>query len=192
MHIIIGIIKVVVLLGFLVFIHEGGHFLIAKLCRVKVREFSIGFGPNLFSRQGRETKYSIRAIPFGGYVDMLGEAESSEEQGSFSMAKVSHRIAIVAAGAIVNIIFGIMIYFLLLAGSGVNRSTVIQTLIPEYVSENTVLQAGDRILEINGKKTRIKSDVDDILLQSKGEILSILVDRKGENIRLEVMPIGIQ
>ena len=71
MHIIIGIIKVVVLLGFLVFIHEGGHFLIAKLCRVKVREFSIGFGPNLFSKQGQETKYSIRAIPFGGYVDML-------------------------------------------------------------------------------------------------------------------------
>ncbi len=71
MQIIIGIIKVVILLGFLVFIHEGGHFLIAKLCRVKVREFSIGFGPNLFSKQGRETKYSIRAIPFGGYVDML-------------------------------------------------------------------------------------------------------------------------
>ena len=71
MQIIIGIIKIVILLGFLVFIHEGGHFLVAKLCKVKVREFSIGFGPNIFSKQGRETKYSIRAIPFGGYVDML-------------------------------------------------------------------------------------------------------------------------
>lgn len=192
MQIIIGIIKVVVLLGFLVFIHEGGHFLMAKLCRVKVREFSIGFGPKLFSKQGRETKYSIRAIPFGGYVDMLGEVESSDEQGSFSKAKVSHRIAIVAAGAIVNIIFGIFVYFLLMAGSGINRSTVVQTLIPEYVSENTVLQVGDRILEINGEKTRIKSDVDDILLQSKGEMLTILVDRNDETIELNVTPIGIQ
>lgn len=71
MNLMIGIIKVVFLLGFLVLIHEGGHFLVAKLCKVKVREFSIGFGPKIFSKQGQETKYSIRAIPFGGYVDML-------------------------------------------------------------------------------------------------------------------------
>lgn len=73
MGFIVGIIKVIFLLGFLVFIHEGGHFTVAKLCKVKVKEFSLGFGPKLFSKQGKETKYSIRAIPFGGYVDMLGE-----------------------------------------------------------------------------------------------------------------------
>ncbi len=122
----------------------------------------------------------------------FGEAESSSEQGSFSTAKIWHRIAIVAAGAIVNIIFGILVYFLLMTGSGVNRSTVIQSLIPEYVSENTVLQAGDEILEMNGEKTKIKSDVDDILFQSKGEPLDILVNRNGENVHLEVTPIGIQ
>lgn len=192
MHIIIGIIKVVFLLGFLVLIHEGGHFLVAKLCKVKVREFSIGFGPKLFAKQGKETKYSLRAIPFGGYVDMLGEAEASCEQGSFSNAKVGHRIAIVAAGAIVNIMFGILVYFLLMTGSGANRSTVIQSLIPEYISENTVLQPGDKILEINGKKTRIKSDVDEILLQSNGETLDMLVNRNGENLALKVMPIAIE
>lgn len=192
MHIIIGIIKVVFLLGFLVLIHEGGHFLVAKLCKVKVREFSIGFGPKFFSKQGKETKYSLRAIPFGGYVDMVGEAEASCEQGSFSNAKVGHRIAIVAAGAIVNIIFGILVYFLLMTGSGVNRSTVIQSLIPEYISENTVLQPGDKILEINGKKTRIKSEVDEILLQSNGETLDILVNRNGEKLSLKVMPIPME
>lgn len=189
---IIGIIKVVFLLGFLVLIHEGGHFLVAKLCKVKVREFSIGFGPKLFSKQGKETKYSLRAIPFGGYVDMLGEAEASCEQGSFSNAKVGHRIAIVAAGAIVNIMFGILVYFLLMTGSGANRSTVIQSLIPEYISENTVLQPGDKILEINGKKTRIKSDVDEILLQSNGETLDMLVNRNGENLALKVTPIAME
>jgi len=71
LNIIIGIIKVIFLLGFIVFIHEGGHFIVAKLCKVKVKEFSLGFGKSLFSKQGLETKYSIRAIPLGGYVDML-------------------------------------------------------------------------------------------------------------------------
>lgn len=78
MGFIVGIIKVIFLLGFLVFIHEGGHFTVAKLCKVKVKEFSLGFGPKLFSKQGKETKYSIRAIPFGGYVDMLGETRRSK------------------------------------------------------------------------------------------------------------------
>ena len=82
MSILIGLFKVVFLLGFLVFIHEGGHFLVAKACKVLVHEFSIGFGPKLISWQGKETKYSIRLIPLGGYVDMLGEEHRSEEEGS--------------------------------------------------------------------------------------------------------------
>ncbi len=180
------------MLGFLVFIHEGGHFTVAKLCKVKVREFSIGFGPNIFSKQGKETKYSIRAIPFGGYVDMLGETEQVEERGSFSEAKVSSRMAIVMAGAIVNIVFGVMIYFLLMACYGANSSTVIKQMIPEYLSENTVLQAGDKIVMINGEKTRIKSDVDNILFQSNGEPLKVWVERNGENIELKVIPTAIQ
>lgn len=192
MSFIIGAIKVIFLLGFLVFIHEGGHFTVAKLCKVKVREFSLGFGPKIFSKQGKETKYSIRAIPFGGYVDLLGETEQAQEIGSFSEAKVSNRIAIVMAGAIVNIIFGLVAYFLLMACAGVNSSTVIKQMIPEYVSENTVLEAGDKILAINGEKTRVKSDVDNILFRSNGEALEILVERNGENIELNVMPTLIQ
>lgn len=122
----------------------------------------------------------------------FGETENVEEQGSFSQAKVGYRIAIVAAGAIVNIVFAIVIYFLLMTISGTNRSTVIQNLIPEYISEKTVLQAGDKILEMNGKKTRIKSDVDEALLLSNGETLQVLVNRNGENIQLQVEPIGVQ
>jgi regulator of sigma E protease len=74
---IIGAIKIIVLLGFLIIIHEGGHFLVAKLCKVKVREFSIGFGPKIHSWQGPETKYTIRWVPFGGYVDMLRRSRKS-------------------------------------------------------------------------------------------------------------------
>ena len=110
---LINALKIIFLLGFLIFIHEGGHFLVAKLCKVKVNEFAIGFGPTIWSRQGKETKYAIRAIPLGGFVSMEGEDEESSHEHSYSNASITKRIAIVAAGAIVNIIFGLIVFFLL-------------------------------------------------------------------------------
>lgn len=192
MGFIVGALKVIFLLGFLVFIHEGGHFLVAKLCKVKVREFSLGFGPNLFSKQGEETKYSIRAIPFGGYVDMVGETEQVAEKGSFSEAKVSQRIAIVVAGAVVNIVFGLVTYFLLMSLAGTNSSTIVKQIIPEYASDTMNLQAGDKIIQINNKKTRIKSDMDMVLFQSKGEILEVWIERNGENMRFSIAPTEVK
>ena len=132
--IILNAIKIIFLLGFLVFIHEGGHFIVAKAFKIKVKEFSVGFGPRLLSKQGKETKYVIRAIPFGGYVNMVGEAERVDEDGSFSNAKLLPRIAIVAAGGIVNIIFGVLAFFILVATTGTNISTTIGEIIPEYSS----------------------------------------------------------
>ena len=113
MVIIINAIKIIFLLGFLIFIHEGGHFLIAKLCKVKVNEFAIGFGPTIWKRQGKETKYALRAIPLGGFVSMEGEDEESNDERAFSKASIPKRITIVAAGALVNIIFGLLTYFIL-------------------------------------------------------------------------------
>ena len=95
--IILNAIKIIFLLGFLVFIHEGGHFLVAKLCKVKVNEFAIGFGPTIWKKQGKVTKYAIRLIPLGGFVSMEGEEERSENEGSFSKASIPKRIAIVVA-----------------------------------------------------------------------------------------------
>ena len=114
MGFILGAIKIIFVLGFLVFIHEGGHFLVARACKVKVKEFSIGFGPIIFSKKGEFTKYSLRLIPFGGFVDMVGEAERKDEEGSFSNASVWKRILIVAAGAIVNIVFALILFFILM------------------------------------------------------------------------------
>ncbi len=94
---LINAIKVIFLLGLLVFIHEGGHFLVAKLCKVKVNEFAIGFGPTIWKKQGKVTKYAIRLIPLGGFVSMEGEEERSENEGSFSKASIPKRIAIVVA-----------------------------------------------------------------------------------------------
>lgn len=110
---IISVLKIVGLLGFLIFIHEGGHFIVAKLCKVKVNEFAIGFGPTILKKQGKETKYALRLIPLGGFVSMEGEEEASDEEGSFSKASIPKRIAIVVAGALVNIIFAIILYFIL-------------------------------------------------------------------------------
>ena len=110
---LISALKIIILLGFLVLIHEGGHFFVAKLFKIKVNEFAIGFGPQIFAKEKGETKYALRHIPLGGFVSMEGEEERSEKEGSFSQAPIPKRIAIVAAGGLVNIIFGVLVYYII-------------------------------------------------------------------------------
>ena len=93
---LLTILKIVFILGFLIFIHEGGHFIVAKLCKIKVNEFAIGFGPVILKKQGKETLFQLRLIPLGGFCNMEGEEERSENEGSFSKASIPKRIAIVA------------------------------------------------------------------------------------------------
>lgn len=137
---IINAIKIIFLLGFLILIHEGGHFLVAKLCKVRVNEFAIGFGKILWQKQGKETKYSLRMIPLGGFCNMEGEEEESDAPGSFSKASVWKRIAIVLAGATVNIVFGILVYFILVSTVGIQfvdptRDTIANRIY--YGAQNT-------------------------------------------------------
>lgn len=115
MGFVLSAIKIIFLLGFLVLIHESGHFFVAKLCKVRVNEFAIGFGPTIWSKQGKITKYALRLIPLGGFVSMEGEEERSTKEGSFSEASVLKRIAIVMAGGLVNIIFAIVVFWCLSA-----------------------------------------------------------------------------
>lgn len=110
---IIDTIKIIFMLGFLVLIHEGGHFIVAKLLKIQVNEFSIGFGKKIWSKKIGDTIYSIRLLPLGGYVNMEGEEEHSEKEGSFSKTKIYKKILIVLAGAFVNIIFGLISFFIL-------------------------------------------------------------------------------
>lgn len=189
MSFFINAFKIIFLLGFLIFIHEGGHFLAARLFKVKVEEFSIGFGPKIFSKKGKETNYSISLIPFGGYVKMIGEEERSEEEGSFSKAKLSHRIMIVAAGAFVNIVFAIIVFFFLSISSGYNISTTVSGMIPE-AEENLSqkIEIGDKILKINDKKIRLKSDIVEALENSDGSNVDVVVERNNEEIKLSVTP----
>ena len=107
-------IKIIFLLGFLVLIHETGHYLVAKACKIRVNEFAIGFGPKIWHKKGKETEYELRLIPLGGFVNLEGEGEESNEEGSFSQASIPKRILVIIAGAVVNILFGIFAYFCLI------------------------------------------------------------------------------
>ncbi len=186
--ILISLIKIVFLLGFLIFIHELGHFAVAKLCKVKVNEFAIGFGPTIWRKQGKQTKYALRLIPLGGFISMEGEDEHSEEEGSFTKASIPKRMAIVVAGATVNILFAIIVYFILASTQGNFISTKIESMVPEYAAVNSGLQVNDEIVAVDGKNIHLRTDIDEILQKSEGKTLQITVKRNGENVTIPVTP----
>lgn len=133
MSFIIGAIKIIFVFAFLVIIHEGGHFLLAKLCKVKVNEFSIGFGKELFSKNKKGTKYTLRLVPLGGYVNLLGEEEKVDEVGSYTNAPIYKKLAILFAGAFVNMLFAIIVFFILVSiiNNSLNSGLI---LTKKYVS----------------------------------------------------------
>lgn len=179
---LISALKIIFLLGFLIFIHEGGHFLVAKACKIKVKEFAIGFGPTIWKKQGKETKYALRLIPLGGFVSMLGEEERSEEEGSFSKASIPKRIAVVFAGGFVNIIFGLLVYFILVSSTGNYITNTIDTVVSNYAAEEVGLKSNDQIIKINGKKIRLKTDLDEELQNSNGNEITLTI-KDGDNIK---------
>lgn len=189
---ILSAIKIIFLLGFLVFIHELGHFTVAKLCKIKVNEFAIGFGPTIWRKQGKETKYALRLFPLGGFVSMEGEEERSEDSRSFSKASIPKRIAIVIAGATVNIIFGLTIYFILSATTGTYISNEIDTTINGYAAQNIGIQSGDKIIEINDKKINSKNDLNKIIEKSNGEELNLKIQRNEEILELNTKPTEVK
>ena len=185
---LISALKIIFLLGFLIFIHESGHFLVAKACKIKVKEFAIGFGPTIWKKQGKETKYALRLIPLGGFVNMLGEEERSEEEGSFSKASIPKRIAVVLAGGLVNIVFGLLVYFILVASSGNYISTTIENVAENYAAQEAGIQIGDKILKINDNTVRLRSDIDNELQNSNGKEIKVTVKRDNEIKEIRLIP----
>ena len=185
---LIAAIKIIILLGFLILIHEAGHFTVAKLCKVKVNEFAIGFGPAIWKKQGKETKYALRLIPLGGFVSMEGEDESSEDDRSFSKASIPKRMLIVVAGATVNIVFAVIVYFALISSSGTYVSNVVDETINGYAAQQIGLQNGDEIIEIDGEKVRSQKDINEVISNSNGEEVNIKIDRNGEILEYNVKP----
>ena len=123
---------------------------------------------------------------------MEGEDEASEDDRSFSKASIPKRIAICAAGAIVNIIFAVIVYFIVMAASGVYISNVVDSTIPEYAAEQAGIQSGDVIVELNGKKVDNKYDLDDIMKNATGENILVKVERNGEKLEFNIKPTEVQ
>ena len=190
--VLIVAIKIIVLLGFLILIHELGHFTVAKLCKVRVNEFAIGFGPIIWKKQCKETKYALRLIPLGGFVSMEGEDEESNKEGSFSKASIPKRMAIVVAGATVNIIFAIIVYFILVSTSGTYISNEIDSTIEGYAAQTAGLQAGDKIVKVNDEEVSSKYDLDEVMNKNNGEEVKVQVERNGELLDFTVKPTEVK
>lgn len=140
----------VLLFELIIFLHEGGHFITAKKSGIKVNEFALGMGPKIFSFTKGETTYSLRLFPIGGFCAMEGEDEESENPRAFNNAKVWKRMIVVIAGAVMNILLGIALMFVIVVQQDVYSSTTISAFPEMSYSANCGLQTGDTFKKING------------------------------------------
>jgi regulator of sigma E protease len=185
----------IIMLGILVFVHELGHFCIAKLCGVKVLKFSLGFGPKLVSRQRGETEYMICAIPLGGYVQMLGEGGGEqgeeieltpeEEQRSFAKQPVSRRMAIVAAGPIMNLLLPFLILpIAYLVGvnlpAHLDQPPCVGYVIADSEGAQAGFAAGDCIVQISGVDVPTWTSTGSALINQVGDEMVFTVERDGQ------------
>ena len=183
---VLYILIAILIFGLLVVIHEGGHFLFARLFGVTVNEFSIGMGPKIFSRKSKKTgtAFSLRAFPVGGFVSMVGEDEESEDENAFCNKSVLKRFIITAAGAIVNITVGILIMSVLIASSPQLYGTCVAEMKSETVSESG-LMAGDVIVSVGGARVYTANDLVYQIMRRGIEPCDIVVIRNGEKIVVE-------
>ena len=192
-----SVISFVIVLGLLIFVHELGHFLFAKLFNVKVLKFSLGFGPKVASRQYGDTEYLLSAFPLGGYVKMLGENPSEEmtqeeSSRSFALKPVSQRFCIVAGGPIFNLLFAVLLFFLIFAINGLPQpvpGTKIGSVSPESPAEAAGLMANDRIIAIDGIITEEWEEVSELIKTSNGNEVTLTVERDEEVLELTGTPI---
>lgn len=182
----------IVLFGFLIATHEFGHFAIAKLCGVRVNEFSIGMGPLLLKKQGRETLYSLRLLPIGGFCAMEGEDEATDDPRSFARASSWKRFLILIAGAAMNFLTGLVVLLCICASA---QSFVVPTLsgFSEgcQAAEEGYLQPRDEILSINGHRVLLYDDVSTLLARGNGETADLVIRRNGEKLSLSDVPLAL-
>ncbi len=178
----------------IIIIHELGHFAAAKLCGIKVNEFSLGMGPKLFSWGRGETKYSLRALPVGGFVSMEGEDDSSSDPRAFRNKKVWQRLIVVLAGAVMNLVLGFLILIILTASSDVIISTTVAEFYPAVDSEtgestpalsnSTGLMEGDRIVRVNGMRIYTDTDISYQFQVDEDAVFDMTVIRDGQRVEL--------
>lgn len=182
------IIKFIVLISFLVVIHEGGHFLTAKAFGMKVNEFAVGFGPKIWGKQKGETLYSIRWIPLGGYCALEGEDDASDDPRAFGNKSVWARFWVVIMGATVNIVFALVVFFIMFMSVGQYQSTVVDYFAEGSAGERAGILVGDEIYKINGKRMRTVSAISEFLRVNKDDEITVTVKREGEKLDFSFTP----
>lgn len=169
----------VLLFALIIFSHEMGHFLLAKWSGVRVNEFSLGMGPRLLHFTKGETEYSLRLFPIGGYCAMEGEDEESDDPKAFNHAKVYKRILIVAAGAIMNVLLGVILMACLLGTQERFATTTVSQFTENSFLEQAGAQPGDVIVNINGYEVYTDKDLSFALAMADPTDTRVTVQRDG-------------
>ena len=180
---------VIALLVFSVIIlfHEFGHFLLAKLNKITVVEFSLGMGPRLLSFEAGGTRYSWKLLPFGGSCMMLGEDGEEEEEGSFGSKSVWARMSVIAAGPIFNFLLAFIMALFIVGNLGYDVP-VLLNVTEGMPAADAGLQAGDRIVKMNGKRIHLYREVQNYSMFHQGETVIFQYERDGELHEATVTP----
>jgi regulator of sigma E protease len=188
------ILATLVVLGVLIFVHELGHFLVAKLLKVRVEVFSLGFPPKLVSKQVGETDYRISVVPLGGYVKLLGENPNDEVPPeliprSFLHRPLWQRAAIILAGPIFNFLFAFLALFMVFAISGIPYvPTEVGRTIEGSPAQRAGLKAGDQIVAVNGTPVKRWEELSHQIRQHGGQTLSLTIKRESQDLNFKVTP----
>ena len=181
----------IILLGLLIFVHELGHFLLARRYGIGVEKFSLGFGPKLFGRRRGETEYLISVIPLGGYVKLVGEDSKeavADPTKSFALRPVRERLGVILAGPAFNLFFAVFIFWVVyMAGVPVLRPTVGE-VVPGSPAALAGFQPQDSVIAIDGRPIEEWDELVSRVQASQGRPLQMTVLREGKTIELRVTP----
>jgi len=183
--VIFTLISAAIVLGLLVIVHELGHFTVAKAVGIKVQEFSVGMGPKIFQVKKGETDYSLRGVPIGGYVKMEGEDESSDDERSFSNKPILSRIAVLVAGSFMNFLLAIIVLTGIFYTVGV-VTTDIAGVGEESPAFEAGIEAGDKIIAIDGEMARTPSAVQNYINLSEDNEVLVTIERGEETLEKTV------
>jgi regulator of sigma E protease len=191
------IIAFVIVLGVLIFFHELGHFLVARLFGVGVEKFSLGFGPRLIGKTVGGTDYRISVVPLGGYVKMVGEEPGSEMDPadiprSFTHKKIYKKMLIVAAGPLFNFVLALIIFFSFALIMGVYKTDprpVFGDISEDGAAAARGLQQGDRVVSIDGAPVETWEEMTDTITGCEGRTLEFVIDRDGNILYFAVTPV---
>ena len=194
----VTLLATVVLLGMLIFVHELGHFLLAKALGVKVERFSLGFPPKMIGKQIGETEYVLSWIPLGGYVKMFGENPDEEEEvppelqhRSFSHKPAWKRFLIVFAGPFFNFVFAFFVYWVVLSVNGVDHlPPIVGRVVPDSPAAQAGIQPGDQIMTIGDHQIQYYSQIDEAVADSQGRPLALSIQRDGKTQSITVTPVS--